>query len=549
MSFYVTTPIYYVNAEPHIGHVYSTLIADVFARWYRQQYRQRHRQQHRQQQEAKTAVHFLTGTDEHGQKIQEKAEELGLTPQQLVDLVAARFQGVFDQFDFSYDRFIRTTEPQHVQTVKSVWEQLTAKGLIYQGQYEGWYSVSDETFYPLSETVERTNSTGETQRFAQASGKALIWHQEANYLFRLSQFTEPLLRFYREHPDWIVPSTRLTEVETFVASGLRDLSVSRQRSTCQWGIEVPTDDGQTVYVWLDALTNYLTGTRSSVSHQSGADDHDPSTIVNPDWWPADVHVIGKDILRFHAVYWPAFLLALELPLPKRLVVHGWWTMNGEKIAKSTGNVFDPVAKSQEYGNDCLRYYLLRDTTFASDGDFSDQRMVTRINTELADSLGNLVSRIFSPSLLIFSQIPEGSEYFAWSEQATELDQEVVEQGKALIETLTKLIERECHFQRSLDTLWHFIDRLNGYINANAPWRAKREECKERYYRIMYVLLESIRLVAELLQAFLPDTSRKILALFPPVSEPLQWGQLKSGDRLNGPQSVILFPKERKSVLP
>jgi methionyl-tRNA synthetase len=508
-KFYVTTPIYYVNAEPHIGHIYSTLIADVLARWHRQM---------------GDETYFVTGTDEHGQKIQEKAAEQCIEPQQLVDEVSGQFLRAFNLFQFSHDYFIRTTNQSHIENVQRIWKTLVDRGYIYKGHHQGWYSVSDETFYSPAEVCEIDG-----KRFSKATMKELIWHQEENYLFRLSEFGQRLLDFYRENPEWIVPSDRQREIEHLVQEGLKDLSVSRKRSTCQWAIPVPDDGDQTVYVWLDALSNYLSATL-----QCGQSS---LAVVNQDYWPCDVHVIGKDIIKFHAIYWPAFLLALDLPLPRRIVAHGWWTMNGEKISKSLGNVFDPWEKSQRYTGDNLRYYLLRDTSFIHDGDFSDARMVDRINGELANSLGNLVTRILSPALLNFNEMP--LTYLPANGSSSD-DAEIQQEGSELCGRMKAVIDSEFHLQRALELLWRYIDLLNRYINVTTPWKLKKND-QERYQQVMYVLLESVRLVGELLQSFMPETSSKIRDLFPSVKHPLEWGQLSRGDPIK-PQSVILFKK-------
>ncbi len=357
-AFYVTTPIYYVNDVPHIGHAYTTLACDTIARFARLDGRR---------------VHFLTGTDEHGQKVEKAAADAGVAPQAFTDRVSGRFRELARVMAVSNDDFIRTTEPRHLAGVQALWRELVRRDQIYLGRYAGWYSVRDETYFAESELVDGMAPTG----------APVEWVEEPSYFFRLSAWQEPLLRLYEERPDFILPPSRRNEVISFVKGGLQDLSVSR--TSFSWGIPVPDDPEHVVYVWLDALTNYMTALGYP---DTGAEAYRT-------FWPADVHVVGKDILRFHAIFWPAFLLAAGLEPPRRVFAHGWWTNEGKKISKSLGNVIDPVQLIETYGLDQTRYFLLREVPFGNDGDFSREAMVTRMNHDLANDYGNLVQRVLS----------------------------------------------------------------------------------------------------------------------------------------------------------
>ncbi|MFB3148374.1 MAG: methionine--tRNA ligase, partial [Thermodesulfobacteriota bacterium] len=356
-SFYVTTPIYYVNDVPHIGHAYTTIAADVIARFNRLQ---------------GNNVFFLTGTDEHGQKIERTAESNGEKPIELADRVVKRFQNLSDALNITNDDFIRTTEKRHKSAVEEIFRRIEESGDIYLSEYEGWYDVRNEAF--ITETqYEEIMSLPEEKR------PTIEKVKEESYFFRLSKYQDPLLEYYKEHPEFVQPNYRLNEVTRFVEGGLKDLSVSR--TTFTWGIPVPDNSNHVIYVWFDALTNYLTGVGFPSDER----------MFNENW-PADVHLVGKDILRFHAVYWPAFLMSAGLPLPKKVFAHGWWTVEGEKMSKSVGTVVDPYQVVEEFGADVFRYFLLREIPFGQDGDFSKGAIVARVNGELANGLGNLVSR-------------------------------------------------------------------------------------------------------------------------------------------------------------
>ena len=358
-SYYLTTPIYYVNDKPHIGHAYTTLACDVLARFKRLD---------------GFDVMFLTGTDEHGQKVQKSAEDKGIDPKAFTDEVSQNFRDLTAALNFTNDDFIRTTEPRHYAACQQLWQKLIDNGAIYLGSYAGWYAVRDEAFYAESEIVD-----GKAP-----SGAPVEWVEEPSYFFRLSAFEEKLLAHYDANPDFVAPNSRFNEVRSFVSGGLNDLSVSR--ASFSWGVPVPGDDAHVMYVWLDALTNYMTA--AGYAQPDGEASYARR-------WPADLHMVGKDILRFHAVYWPAFLMAADLPLPKRVFAHGWWTNEGQKISKSLGNVIDPLQIADTYGLDQMRYFLLREVPFGNDGDFSHQAIVHRMNGDLANDLGNLSQRVLS----------------------------------------------------------------------------------------------------------------------------------------------------------
>ena len=467
-TYYITTPIYYVNDRPHIGHAYTSLAADVLARWRRLQGRE---------------VFFLTGTDEHGQKVEKAAADAGMAPQAFTDQVSRHFQDLAVTMGFSNDAFIRTTEPRHILACQALWQALQARGEIYLGHYEGWYAVRDEAFYGPDELVERDGV-----KFA-PSGAPVEWVREPSYFFRLSAWAERLLAFYEAHPDFILPASRRNEVIAFVKSGLSDLSISRTSFT--WGVKVPGDDAHVMYVWLDALTNYITAV--------GYPDQNAQ-----DWrfWPADIHFVGKDILRFHAIIWPAFLMAAELPLPKRVFAHGWWTNEGQKISKSLGNVIDPVALVEEFGLDPVRFFLLREVPFGQDGDFSRTALVNRLNGELANALGNLANRTLS---LIQRNcealLPEPAPRIAADTTLTGL-------VDALPGAVGGHLDRQ-EFHLALEVILAAVREANGYITVEQPWALKKTD-PVRMAHVLRHLHDALRAFATLLQPFMPTTMAKLL---------------------------------------
>jgi len=463
--YYVTTPIYYVNDSPHIGHAYTTLACDVLARFMRLDGRE---------------VRFLTGTDEHGQKVEQAARAHGLDPQSFTDQVSKRFRDLAEALRFSHDDFIRTTEPRHVRAVRALWTKLIDRGEIYLGSYAGWYSVRDEAFWAEDEIVD-----GKAP-----SGAPVEWVEEPSYFFRLSAWADRLLAHYRAHPDFILPESRRNEVMRFVEGGLHDLSVSR--TSFRWGIEVPDDPDHIVYVWLDALTNYLSAV--------GYPDTDGAEFKR--FWPADVHVVGKDILRFHAVYWPAFLMAAGLEPPRRIYAHGWWTNEGQKISKSLGNVIDPHELVASYGLDQVRYFLLREVPFGQDGDFSHRAMVHRMNADLANDYGNLAQRVLS---MIHKNCDAGVPAPAAFDAA---DTALMEAAAALPEGVRAHMDVQA-FHKALDAIWTVVGEANRYVDGQAPWVLRRSD-PERMRTVLYALAETVRRLAILTQAFVPEASAKLL---------------------------------------
>ncbi len=464
-AFYITTPIYYVNDSPHIGHAYTTLACDALARFARLDGKR---------------VHFLTGTDEHGQKVEKAAAAAGLAPQAFTDQVSERFRELARAMQVTNDDFIRTTEPRHKAAVQALWRRLAANGQIYLSSYAGWYSVRDEAFFAESELVDGKAPTG----------APVEWVEEPSYFFRLSAWQEPLLRLYEERPDFILPATRRNEVISFVKGGLTDLSISR--TSFSWGIPVPDDPAHVMYVWLDALTNYM----SAVGYP---DETAPSYRT---FWPASVHVIGKDILRFHAVYWPAFLLAAGLPPPERVFAHGWWTIEGEKMSKSLGNAIDPHELIRNYGLDQTRYFLLREIPFGNDGDFSRAAMINRMNRDLANDYGNLVQRVLSMIHKNCDARLPGPGALA------EADRALLGAAADLLGRVRDAMATQAP-SRALEAIFEVIAAANRYVDGQAPW-ALRKTDPARMATVLYVLAETIRRLALLTQAFMPEASARIL---------------------------------------
>jgi len=467
--YYVTTPIYYVNDVPHIGHAYTTLAVDVLARFKRLD---------------GYDVKFLTGTDEHGQKVEKSAHAAGVDPQSFCDRVSSRFQDLAQRMNYSHDRFIRTTEPDHKAAVQHLWQLLVDKGWIYESSYAGWYSVRDEAFYTESEL-----QTGEGGEKLAPTGAAVEWVEEPSYFFKLSAFEDKLLALYDAQPDFVMPKSRLNEVKSFVAGGLEDLSISR--TSFSWGVPVPGNPDHVMYVWIDALTNYLTAAGYPNLPQEGGH------------WPADVHFVGKDILRFHAVYWPAFLMAADLPLPKRVFAHGWWTNEGQKISKSLGNVIDPFALVDSFGLDQVRYFLLREVPFGNDGDFSKSALLARCNADLANDLGNLSQRSLS---MIFKncdgQMPAPSAL-------TDADSAILTAAAAALDTVRSHMDKQA-FHLALDAIWKVVGDANAYFAAQEPWALKKTD-PQRMNTVLYVTAECLRRFATLIQPFMPQSAKALAA--------------------------------------
>jgi methionyl-tRNA synthetase len=467
--FEITTPIYYVNDKPHIGHAYTSVACDVIARYMRHSGRD---------------VYFLSGTDEHGQKVEATARGAGMEPREFCDDVSRTFRDLLGLLNVSNDRFIRTTEDHHEGAVRHFWRTLADAGAVYLGSYEGWYSVRDECYYNESELVDGRAPTGAEVSWVK---------KEDSYFFRLSEYADRLLEHYESHPHFIAPESRRNEVVSFVRGGLRDLSISR--TTFDWGVRVPGDEGHVMYVWIDALANYISALGYPEETGDGSDFDR--------FWPASLHVVGKDILRFHAVYWPAFLMAAGLPLPRRIFAHGWWTKDGEKISKSLGNVVDPVELVSKYGVDPTRFFLMSEVTFGSDGDFSDDRMVHKVNANLSNELGNLNQRIMT---LVYKNCDGATP----AEIGT-----FTAEDEAMLATARSLRSRtgEAMSTQSIDRyVQHMISAVwdaNRYIDAQAPWVLKKTDVG-RMRTVLYVLMEVMRHVAILYQPLMPASSNAIL---------------------------------------
>jgi len=476
-NYFVTTPIYYVNDRPHIGHAYTSLACDVLARFKRL---------------CGDNVYFLTGTDEHGQKVEKSAKAADVTPQALADANSQHFRDLTQIMNISNDDFIRTTEPRHIASAQALWTRMLANGHIYLGSYSGWYSVRDEAYYQESELVD-----GPKGKMA-PTGAEVEWVEEPSYFFRLSAFGDKLLEHYAAQPDFIGPDTRRNEIISFVKGGLKDLSISR--TTFSWGIPVPGDEKHVMYVWLDALANYL----------SALGFPDTSRPLYKDFWPADLHMVGKDIIRFHTVYWPAFLMAADLPLPKRVFAHGWWTIEGEKMSKSLGNAVAPQALVEEFGLDQTRYFLMREVPFGNDGNFSRQGMINRINSELANNIGNLVQRTLSiVSKNCDGKIPVPGAFNATDKQILSESDAILHIGEEdKVGSLSELIHFQS-FSPVMERILEISTKANIYIDSQAPWKLKKEN-PERMNTVLYVLYDIIRKISISLQPFIPDSSSKIL---------------------------------------
>src|SRR5712692_4857867 len=513
-KFYITTPIYYVNARPHIGHAYTTIACDTVAR---------------RQRMMGFETFFLTGTDEHGQKIERAAQAAGKTPQQLTDEVSAQFRALWDRMGLSYDDFIRTTSDKHKQGVQALFRRICDNGYIYKGHYAGQYCVFDELY---------VDAVGPGAPCPEC-GRPTEMVQEENYFFKLSAFEHKLLRLYTEQPEFIRPETRRNEVMSFVRSGLRDLSISR--STFSWGIPVPDDPKHVIYVWLDALANYITAL--------GFGSSDPQLYEK--YWPADVQMIGKEIVRFHCVYWPAFLMAAGLPLPKEIMAHGWLLFEENKMSKSRGNIVRAETILDVLGADALRYFLLREIVFGQDGSFSFDALVQRYNADLANGLGNLASRTLTMITRYFrGEVP----YPAHTAGHTPADDAVAETARKAIAEYNTLFE-QCQFSRALEAAWAVVAAVDKYIVENEPWalgEKQDEESRSRLATILYTSAEALRIVTALAHPVIPEATAKIWAQLGlgdirkfPLSN-LKWGQLQLGTRLGNVEAV--FPRADKGAI-
>ncbi|WP_457743980.1 methionine--tRNA ligase [Sulfurimonas sp.] len=467
MSKYITTPIYYVNGEAHIGHAYTTFIADTLARYERLKGED---------------TFFLTGTDEHGQKIEESAAKNNKPTQEFADEISATFKNLWDEFEISYDKFIRTTDENHKKGVQKAFEVMYAKGDIYKDFYEGHYCVSCETFFPETQLVD-----GE---FCPDCGRTTSIVKEESYFFKLSKYEDKLLKHYEEHPDFIMPRSRANEVINFVKGGLRDLSVTR--TSFSWGVKMPkslNDDKHVMYVWLDALLNYVTALGY------GSDEK------NMKYWPADIHFVGKDILRFHAIYWPAFLMSLDLPLPKHIGAHGWWTRDGEKMSKSKGNVVSPKEVSDAYGVENLRYFMLREVPFGQDGDFSQRAFIDRINSELSNDLGNLLNRIIGMS-------GKYSDFEIDSVDVNKYHSKEITQMNTILDSLDEFL-KNLQPHRYLEELWKLFSIGNGVIQESEPWAKMKNNQKDEALATVAVVANILAKAAIMLYPVMPNTTNTI----------------------------------------
>ncbi|VIO74655.1 Methionine--tRNA ligase [Bradyrhizobium ivorense] len=501
--FYITTAIAYPNGQPHIGHAYEAIATDALARF--------------QRLDGKD-VFFLTGTDEHGQKMIQTAQGEGMSPEALATRNAARFREMDERLNVSFDRFIRTSEPAHHRSVQSIWNRMQQNGDIYIDTYAGWYSVRDEAYYAEDETV-----VGEDNVRRGPQGTPVEWVEEKSYFFRLSAYQDKLLHLYESQPDFIGPDSRRNEVMSFVRGGLKDLSISR--TTFDWGVKVPNDPEHVMYVWVDALTNYITG----VGYPDEGD-------ANWRYWPADVHIIGKDIIRFHAVYWPAFLLSAGIPVQKRVYAHGFLFSRGEKMSKSVGNVVDPFNLADQYGVDQVRYFFLREVPFGQDGNYNHEAIVARINADLANDFGNLAQRSLS---MIAKQLggvlPEPGEF-------SDNDKAILAQADAMLETSrTAMATQQIH--QWLNTVWAVVAEANRYFAGEAPWAlAKTDPARQK--TVLYVTAEVVRQIAIMAQAVMPESCAKMLDSLGVAADARQFAALaeriKPGTLLPAPVGV--FPR-------
>jgi len=516
-KFYITTPIYYVNARPHVGHAYTTLVCDAMARRKRM---------------LGVDTFFLTGTDEHGQKIERSAADAGVTPRELTDRVSGEFRALWDRMKISYDDYIRTTEARHARGVQEMFRRIRDNGFIYKGSYTGQYCVYDELY------VDAAGAGA----LCPECGRPTETVSEENYFFKLSAFEDKLLRLYTEQADFIRPETRRNEVITFVRSGLRDLSISR--SSISWGIPVPDDPQHVIYVWLDALSNYCTALGFG-----SPEPKDQQRFAR--YWPADVHMIGKEIVRFHCVYWPAFLMAAKLPLPRSIIAHGWLLFEESKMSKSRGNIVHPQTVLDVLGNDALRYFLLREVVFGQDGGFSFDALVQRYNSDLANDLGNLASRTLTMIARYFrGEVP----YPSSAATRTPADEAIARTAQETITAFGRLWD-DYQFSRALEAAWGLVAAVNKYLVENSPWAVAEkgdDESRARLATILYTSAEALRVVTALVHPAIPEATARIwtqlglgeIAQF--RLSALQWGQLQLGTKLGPVEGV--FPRADKSVI-
>ena len=505
-NFYITTPIYYPSGKPHMGHAYSSIVADIFARFKRLE---------------NYNVLFLTGTDEHGQKIQKEAKKNNKEPIIFCDELSETFRSLTKILNLSNDDFIRTTEKRHHKSVIEIWNRLVNSGDIYLDKYSGWYSISDEAFYDEDE-IEDNNG----KKISKSSGSPVEWLEEESYFFKLSAWSQKLLDFYEKNPDFILPESRKNEVVKFVEKGLKDLSISRTSFT--WGIPVPKNKKHVIYVWLDALTNYI----SALNFPNIEDKK------YKDFWPADVHIIGKDILRFHAVFWPAFLLAAKLPLPKRVFGHGWILSDDKKMSKSLGNILDPLEIISKYGIDQLRYYLVKEVSLGKDGSISLENLKNCINNDLANNYGNLCQRVFSfIKKNCNNKIP-------FSSKLNESDKKLLYDLKNSLPKLISFMNNQ-ELNEYIKNVVNFSFDANKYFNDSEPWAVKKKD-PERMNAILFTIVEQIKNISILLNPIIPNTTNRVLSMINISTENISIDKIKDDNFLDNEKEIgnleILFTK-------
>ncbi len=514
-KFYITTPIYYVNDVPHIGHAYTTIAADTMARYHRLR---------------GDSVFFLTGTDEHGQKVEKAAVERGRTPKEHADLLSVNFRRLWEKLEIANDAFIRTTDKEHIAMVQELLQKLYDKGEIERRTYEGWYCTPDERFWTEKEIVEGK---------CPDCGRPVERISEDNYFFLMSKYQDRLIGHIERHPDFIRPDSRRNEVLGFLRNQkLGDLCISRPKARLAWGIELPFDRDFVTYVWFDALVNYFSATRYLSPAANGSSD---PAVRERFWWPADHHLVGKDILTTHSVYWSTMLMGLDLPLPKNIFAHGWWTRDGKKMSKSVGNVIDPNEVVDAYGADAFRYFVLREVPFGLDGDYSNETFITRFNTELANDLGNLLSRVMTMV----------GKYFGGKVPAPGEMQQSDRELREIAEAVPKAVEADLAalaFSKYLQDAWHLVTRANRYVEENAPWSLAKKNDMARLATVLYNLAESLRLIGLALYPVIPGTCQKIwksIGAGKEISsvrlrEEQSWGGLKTGTEIQPGEQ--LFPR-------